>query len=372
MKVVIDLTSLADNFSGIERFAACLTLELVKHMETKYVLVFKVQIFSLFRNVVEQENVEYIVLPRCNKLIFNQMKLPNAIKNIDADWYLFLAFPVPILLFKKGMVSTIHDVCCWDCPETMNSMSKWYFRISHKVALKKCKNIITISEFSRKRIVDTLRYQQEKQWLIYCGVDETIIFNYNHKKDETEKIRKKYNLPDKYLLSLSTLEPRKNLNLLIRSYEKLLMNDDINIPLVLAGRKGWKIDNLLCSINENTRKNIIFTGFIENDDLAAVYSMASFFIFPSKYEGFGIPPLEAMACNTVVVSSDASSLPEVLGNAAIYFKNESIDSLTEVLKNALTLSKEELENYIFKGQFRVENFTWKNEGEKLYDLLTSK
>ena len=135
MRICIDLTSLADNFSGIERYAASLSLEIVKNKDVSCVLLFKNEVHPLFRQYASMKNVELKVILGGNKLIFNQIKLPWVLHGIKADWYLFMAFPVPILSFKKHMVSTIHDICCWDCPETMNGMSKWYFRISHLVAI---------------------------------------------------------------------------------------------------------------------------------------------------------------------------------------------------------------------------------------------
>lgn len=107
-----------------------------------------------------------------------------------------------------------------------------------------------------------------------------------------------------------------------------MINEGKTLPkLVLAGRKGWKMDEFLSSIDSKTKDSIIFTGFIDDKDLPDVYCNAKFFVFPSMYEGFGMSPLEAMACGTTVLSSNVSSLPEVLGNSAYYFNNESVESL---------------------------------------------
>ena len=189
MKVLIDLTSLADNFSGIERYAACLAKEMIQDVSSSFVLVFKEGIHPIFQDDIDRDNVEAIVLERCNKLIFNQVRLPNAIRKIKADYYLFLAFPAPILLLKKNMVSTIHDICCWDCPETMNGLSSVYFKLSHRVAMMKCKRIITISEFSKKRIVEKLHYSPDRIWLIYCGIEKKLLSfqDDDGRKDEIKK-----------------------------------------------------------------------------------------------------------------------------------------------------------------------------------------
>lgn len=363
MKILIDLTSLADNFSGIERFAACLSQELIKEKRNNYILLFQESVHPLFAESVSEPNVSLVVLPRCNKLIFNQIRLPLAVYKMKADCYLFLAFPVPVLLFKRNMVSTIHDLCCWDCPETMNHASALYFRISHRIALKKCKAIITISRFSEDRIAERLHVDGKKLWRIYCGVDQKFL---GYQKNGA-RVMEKYTLPEKYILSLSTLEPRKNLPLLIQAYQRLVIEKHCSIPLVLAGRKGWKMDGLLSSIPEAVKKQIYVTGFVDDEDLPALYANAELFVFPSMYEGFGIPPLEAMACGTRVLSSDAASLPEVLGDAAEYFVNKDEQSLYEKLKEAVFIEK--TRKGISNGRTRAELFDWHEQSAELHRKL---
>lgn len=361
MRICIDLTSLDDNFSGIERYAACLSKEMIKDESNEFILVFKNKVHSLFEE--QRGNVKNVIIPGCKKLWFNQIRLPLVINKIKADYYLFLAFPVPVILFKKNMISTIHDICCWDCPETMNWLSKWYFRISHRVALKKCKAIITISHFSEKRIIEKLKYPQNKVWLVYCGV-ENKFSNFNRAECDFKELRKKYNLPEEYFLSLCTLEPRKNLRLLIDAYSLYCTESDNGLPLVLAGRKGWKVDSLLDGLDVNVLKNIIFTGFIDDEDLPAIYGYASCFVFSSKYEGFGMPPLEAIACGTPVISSDAASMPEVLGDNAIYFRSNDKDCLVSVLcSNGTTKIRH-------KDSKKVAlEYSWVNSASKLSDFL---
>lgn len=361
MRVLIDLTSLADNFSGIERYAACLSLEMIKDFSMDFVLVFKREVHKLFESAMNQNNVEIIILKSANKLFFNQIRLPNAIRKIKADYYLFLAFPVPVLLFKRNMVSTIHDICCWDCPETMNGMSKWYFRFSHRIAILKCKRIITISEFSKERIIERLKVKSEKIWLVFCGVDQKFL-NYVSSEIENKKVREKYNLPQKYLLSLSTLEPRKNLNLLIDAYTQLVVNKGLDIPLVLAGRKGWKMDKVLSSIDEKVRDKILFTGFVDDVDLPSIYANSVLFVFPSKYEGFGMPPLEAVSCGAKVLSSDSTSLPEVLGDNAKYFRNDDIMDLTLKIYCELKKNTKGVNHY-------KDLYNWKQNAMRLKNYL---
>ncbi len=368
VRICIDLTALADNLSGIERYAACLALEMLKHESDYFILLFKDNIHQIFKPYVNKKNINCVVIPGCSKLFFNQIRLPLAIHKIKADCYLFLAFPVPILSFKRNMVSTIHDICCWDCPETMNGLSKWYFRISHRVAVKKCKAIITISDFSKKRIHEKLKYPNDKIWLVYCGIDWK---KFTVHPDRITTVKEKYKLPSEYILSLSTLEPRKNLPLLIRAYEDLIEQDDSLPELVLAGRKGWKMDKFLDSITPEVKNRIIFTGFIDDEDIPEVYAMAKFFVFPSMYEGFGMPPLEAMSCGTPVVSSDSSSLPEVLGNMTIYFKNNNLDDLRKKIIEMNKMTQSIRNMLVISGIKQSKKYNWTKEAEQLYGFLFS-
>lgn len=370
MKILIDLTAIYDRFSGIERYAASLALEMIKHREHHFVLIFKNQVHPMFQEKISQSNVTGVVIRGKNKLIFNQILLPLKLWGIQADRYLFLAFPVPVLFFKRNIISTIHDISCWDCPDTMKRLSKWYFRISHRIAMLKCKAIVTISDFSEKRIVEKLHYPKEKIWKIYCGVDRVFL---EHHKDSAvmEKMREDYHLPEHYILSLSTLEPRKNLDLLLKAYNELVLKGETELPLVLAGRMGWKMENFLDSVNETVRKKIYITGFVKEEELPYLYEGAVVFIFPSKYEGFGLPPLEAMACGTPVLSSNAASMPEILEEAAIYFESGDMENLNDKIRSLGDIDTDARDQMVVRGKMQAEKYSWEKEAEKLYLLITS-
>lgn len=365
MKIAIDLTTLADNFSGIERYALNMSLNLIKHSEHEFILIFKEKIFTDFENI-QNKNVSFCVIKRCNKLFFNLFRLPKALKKLKADIFLFLAFPVPLFFKKKKIISAIHDMCCWDCPETMTLRSKWYFRKCFKSSIKKAEKIITVSEFSKSRIVDILKCPSDKIVICYSGLSEQF---FTHKT--TEKCKLKYNLPSEYILSLSTIEPRKNIGLLIKAYESMVEKNNNVCDLVLAGRYGWKENNLLDGISEQIKSKIHFTGFIHDVDLPAIYSEAKVFIFPSKYEGFGLPPLEAMARGTIVLSSDAASMPEILGGSAIYFKSEDENDLKQKMFEVLNLDSSEINELCNSGYAHAKNFIWESSSEKLYKIIVN-
>lgn len=365
MRITIDLTSLADNFSGFERFALNIAKELlILDKENYFILIFKEKVYPEFQMFKDDSRVEVVVLPRKEKLWFYQVTLYCALKKIESDIYFFPAFPSPLLFRKRGIINTIHDMGCWDCPETMVRKMVYYFRIMYRNAAQQSERIVTVSRFSKKRIQEILNVDSDKISVVYNGVSEDL---YANTGENWELIKEKYNIPDNYLMCLSTLEPRKNLKLLIRAYDKLVRETEHHYNLVLAGRKGWKMDDLMDSVSELCRSKIHFTGYVEDKDLALLYTHAELFIFPSLYEGFGIPPLEAMACGCKVISSDADVMKEVLSDYVVYFRNNDKKSLENVLNRCLN------GKIVFKNKNDLikysRGFTYKRAAERLENLI---
>lgn len=363
MRICVDLTSLADNFSGIERFALSITKELIKNTEHHWILLFKNEVHKDFK----EEDVEKIVINGGNKLIFNQLILPIKLLGLKADRYFFPAFPAPFFFFNKNAFNTIHDLSCWDCPGSNKKYMIWYFKIMYWKASLCNKKIITVSEFSKGRICKILRVKPENVFVVYNGISDQ--FNNSELSDEEKKrVERKYNLPEDYVLCLSTLEPRKNLRLLLDAYSSLF-HEGITDEIVLAGRKGWKMEDFLKGYPEEFLQHVHFTGFVDDEDLPAIYKLAKVFVFPSLYEGFGIPPLESLACGTPVISSDAASMPEVLGNVTYYFKNNDCESLKLSILEAKEKSECIYDVIAKKSIKQAEQYRWEYSARQLLAVL---
>ncbi len=192
------------------------------------------------------------------------------------------------------------------------------------------------------------------------------IFYPSVSKERNDLVRKKYNLPEKYILSLSTLEPRKNIDHLIRSFITAITKYNIHdLNLVLVGAKGWQYDKIFEEY-ENARdlkEKIIITGRIPDEDLAPVYSQANSFYYMSFYEGFGLPPLEAMQCGIATVTSNTSSLPEVVGDAGILLDPKDGNALSEVIWK-LYHDDEYRSDYAQKAVERAKEFSWEKTVEE--------
>ena len=362
MKVLIDLTSLADNFSGIERFALSITKELISDQsrsDIEYILVFKNEIHKDFS--AEQNNVRKIIVRGKNKLIFNQLQLPLKLTTIKADYYFFPAFPAPFFFFNRNAISAIHDVGCWDCPSKNKRYMTLYFKLMYRKAALGHKKVVTVSQFSKDRISKILKKNPEEIAVIYDGLSDCFA-NFYYDKEQDMKAKEAYGLPEGYILCLSTLEPRKNMRLLVEAFSELIKEKKINTNLVLAGRKGWLMDDLLSNLDKEIVNRIHFTGFVDDRN-------AQVFVFPSVYEGFGVPPIEAMSMGIPVISSDAASLPEVLGNAAYYFENRNLKDLKKQIVTVMNLPEEKIDMTKKAGVEQAQLFSWKTEALKLRDTL---
>lgn len=359
MKNVIDLTSLSYHITGIERFAMCITEELLKaDQENEYVLLFRNEINPIFAKYIDSKRVTARILHGNKKLLFFQVIIPLELYKIKADNYLFFAFPSPVLFFNKSIYNTIHDMGRWDCPET-KGLHLFYFKTTESIALKKAKHIFTVSEFSKCRIHELMNIDIKKITVTYNGIAETLS---NCNATDFNALKSKYGLPQKYIMFLSTLQPRKNLKLLLEAYSEIM--NLVDYDLVLIGRVGWNVDDLIKKYNLNGR--ITFTGFVDDEDVASIYKNALCFVFPTLYEGFGIPPVEALALGTAVISSDSSCMKEVLRKQAIYFENNNKEALKQLLidlpKNVQSMPRK-------LDDFQKTYFSYKTSAHKILSKL---
>ena len=363
MIIAIDLTSLSYHMTGIERYAACVTEEMLKHdVYNNYCLIFRNEIHPIFTQFLDNKRVKAVVLKGNNKLAFFQIMLPWNLYKLKADKYLFFAFTSPILFRTKGIINTIHDMGAWDSAETMKLLQKFYWRTTMRCAATISEKIITVSNFSKGRISEILRYPKEKIEVVYSAVYEGVTKDYGSSFDTIKKI---YNLPDKYIMTLSTLEPRKNMLLLLKAFTDI--KDKVDYDLVLVGRKGWKMDEVIEKYNKDGRIHI--TGFVDDEHVSVIYKNAMCFVFPSLYEGFGLPPIEALSLGTPVISSDAASMPEILRKQATFFKSNDKKALEELL---LDLEKNLPKMANDLDEFQKEQFRFDVSARKMLKILERK
>ena len=238
--------------------------------------------------------------------------LPGALKRDKIDFIHYFK-PATTPFKKPTAIATMYDVIPLLYPETQTAIQLAYWRKQLPLVAKTCAHLITISECSKRDIVRLLQVDPAKITVTSLGVDAKF-----KQASENEKtmVREKYKLPEIYILYVGTIEPRKNIARLIRSYNKVASK--IPHSLLLVGKWGWGFEDVKDEIAKSPfRDRIISLSYVESEYLPVIYSLATLFVFPSLYEGYGLPPLEAMACGTPVITSNVSSLPEVVGDAAI-------------------------------------------------------
>lgn len=360
MIIAVDLTALSYHMTGVERYAMCVSEKMIEQdRENGYILIFRDEIYSEFIEKVDGDRVKARIVHGNNKLLFYQLVLPYNLYRIKADRYLFFAFTSPILFRRKGIYNTIHDMGPWDSSEALKILQKLYFRITYKWSVKASQGIITVSEFSKGRIVDILKFPKGRIRVISSAVYEGVT---RTSGAEFKEIQSKYKLPHKYIMALSTLEPRKNLSILLEAFSNVM--DKVDYDLVLVGRKGWKMDAVIEKFNSISRIRI--TGFVRDEHVSLIYKKAICFVFPSLYEGFGLPPVEALAIGTPVIASNAASIPEVLMEQAVYFENNSREELEAILLN--------LENIVDTmphelNAYQRENYNFEKSAAKVLEWI---
>lgn len=366
MKIALDLTSLYDNLSGIERFALNISKSLITNdKQNDYILIFKNEIHEEFINYIDGNRIKSRIIKGKNKLITSQILLPLDLYRTKADKYIFLAFPAPMMFFKKGIINAIHDMTAWLYPETMSTKGLILFKFLIRKAMISSEKILTVSESSKKDINEIFPKNKIPIDIIYNGIDEKFI-NFKFKQDKANYVKSKYNIDFNYILCLGTIEPRKNITLLIDAYIELKKEYNIDLKLVLVGRKGWKYQDIIDKIeSHNLTNEIIFTGFVDDVDLPYIYNMSDVFVFPSKYEGFGIPIIEAMSVGVPVIASNTSSIPEVICNNGILFETNNKDDLKDKIMSFLKIENDVKQQIINRGYKRSKDFRWDKEAMKL-------
>lgn len=358
--------------TGIHWYAYYIMKNLIKRENFFYLInaftresIQKNQDFLEFENDGYKLQLQKKISSFWYKLISQFVPIPysNFFSN-KVEITLFFSYLIPPGVKGKKIVF-IYDMGYKAYPNTLDMKTKLRLKTQLKVSVKRADKIITVSNFSKHEIIKYLNVEPSKIEVVPAGVDLNI-YHPDHDIETWEMIKKKYNLPDEYILYLGTLEPRKNIANIIEAYKQVLHDDRIPC-LVLAGKKGWLYDEIFRKIKElGIQDKVIFTGYLEKEEAPVLLSRAKLFLFPSLYEGFGMPVIEAMACGTPVITSNTTSLREIAEDAAILVDPSSVEEIKNAIKYAL---KQDMSNLIEKGFKRAQQYTWENASLKLEEVL---
>jgi glycosyltransferase involved in cell wall biosynthesis len=381
MRIGIDIRVLSRGTrTGVEEYTLNLLFNVLSlNQEDEY---------FLFYNAYRKVSLDYSWL-KSNRINLKQFKIPNRFFFASARYFHFPKidkllggvgvflnphFFVAPVSKQCSKITTFHDLSFERHPEFFSFKKRnWHnLLMSPKREAKDSELILAVSESTKEDLIDLYGIKSEKIKVVYPGVD---VYSFEDNglsmSQNFLKIKRKYSLPDNFILYFGTIEPRKNIKGLIKSFEKLNANFKKNqgYKLVIAGVKGWLHKEIFKTAkNSRFSQDIIFVGYIEEQDKPYLYSLARLFVYPSFFEGFGFPPLEAMAYNTPVIVSNSSSLPEVVGDAALMVNPYNIDEIEWAMREVLE-NNQLRQVLIRKGQEQVKKFSWQKSAEQVLKII---
>jgi glycosyltransferase involved in cell wall biosynthesis len=340
-------------------------------------------------------NLEHVLIKGYDQILLKQwwesISLPYILERRSVDLYFSPSYTLPLLpRFRRlgrylplpsswkapfnihgrvRYVVAIHDLVGFALPDTFTLKMRLWQRLFVSNAVHNADGILASSESTKRDLFRFFDFSRQKVSVIYLSLDEDFV-PVKHKK-RLAQVREKYSLPEKFILALGTIEPRKNIAGVARAFSLLPEDLRDKYRLIVAGGKGWHTNSIFAEIDRlGIRENVKFLGFVDHEDLPSLYSLSSVFVYPSLYEGFGFPPLEAMACGTPVITSTRSSIPEVVGDAAILTEPTDYRAISDELRRVLTDGKiyADLRR---KGLRQAKRFNWRRSAKETLKILES-
>lgn len=350
--------------TGVEHYA----IELIRHLaqidhKNEYTLYFRTEPQPWFHQLPANFKIRIIPFPK----FWTQTRLAWEVFWNRPDVF-FLPIQALPFIHPKNSVITVHDVAYEIYPNAFAPFMRFYLKLTTRWGVWRAKKIITVSESTKNDVARIYGTKPEKINTIHLGLDDGYVpMSY----ENTQAVLDKYNLVHKkYILFVGTLQPRKNIVKLIEAYLKLRKQHHLEEKLVIVGGKGWLWEPIMEKIDQSKYDGVVYLDYIDYDDLKPIYSGATCLTLPALYEGFGIPPLEAMACGTPIVVSNLSSLPEVAGGAGILVDPDNVDSIADGLLKVV-VDKELQAEMSKKGIERAKMFTWRACAEMTLKVFES-
>ena len=363
MRVALELQPCCGKRSGIGVY----TYELAKRMRAGDGLEFYGDIFNFLGRNDNAGSLAGISMPlrECKlfpygvyRRIWNKVHIPHeALFRGETDLNVFFNYIVPPHVVGKVM-TTVYDLTYLRFPETMDAGNLKRLQDGMKYSIERSDGLVTISEFSKREIMELLEIPEDRIYVVPCAP------SFNGRPADFDGCAAKFGIDKPYILYIGTIEPRKNLVRLIQAYERLKREQGIPHQLVLAGGKGWANDEIIHMAEKV--ENVILTGYISEEEKYALYKNADVFAFPSIYEGFGIPPLEAMHFGCPVVCAAAASLPEVVEDAAELVDPMDAVSIAEGLWKVIS-DPDHAAELVRRGREQTEKYTWDTSAVKLME-----
>ena len=356
--------------TGIGRYTRSLFAEYAhsNFSPQDHIFLFYDKPFPLLEADELPDNVYIVTAPCKRRIVWTNWFLPPLLRHHQIDVYHGVCnFELPLKKVCQYVV-TIHDLVPLFFPELVPKKHLLFFRLFMKRVAHTADVIITDSEHSKQDIVRHLQIPEEKIRVIYLGYTPPRAFD--DVQNKLSSVLYRYHISRPYLLFVGVIEPKKNLERLVDAFVMLRKTyaRGQELQLVLAGGKGWFSEQLYRKVQElNLGEYVLFTGFVPDEDLPFLYHGAEVFVFPSIYEGFGLPVIEAMSYGTPVVTSTASSLPEIAGNAGILVNPLDPDDILQGILAVLT-DNVKRDDMRAAGPLQAQKFSWKDTAEQTYHV----
>jgi glycosyltransferase involved in cell wall biosynthesis len=315
--------------------------------------------------------IEIPLSPRWCALLWYRWRLPMPLQSLVGHWDIYHSpdFVLPRLSRGRSIV-TVHDLSFLRTPQFAEPSLRRYLQNAVPKAVRQADRVLADSAATQADLQQLLHVPALKIQVVHAACDE----RFRRVEDEVARqdVRRSMDLPTSYILSVGTLEPRKNFDGLVRAYHLLLQaRPDLPHHLVIVGRPGWLDQGIQRAIAETgLAGRVHLLSSVPDEDLPAIYTLAELFVFPSWYEGFGLPPLEAMACGVPVISSDRGSLGEVLGSAAAYVPPDDVAAIARAMAHLLE-RRDEREQLALAGPHQAAHFSWAQSAERLLEVYQS-
>lgn len=351
---------LKDNFpSGVERYSIGLVNSMSQYCPENeyYIFTNSPEYFCEPSKIICNENAG-----RLNRIIWEHTALPKLSQKYDLDLLHCPHYICPLRKTTVPYVVTIHDTIAIDSSSWCTLTNAMYYRIMLRSAAKAAKMIAVVSKETKTKVVYNLNVSSDKVAVVYPGIDNC--FFKDRCQEELDVVREKFNLPDNFLLYTGNIEPKKNIRHIIDAF-RLYRSKDKNCGLVIVGKRSWKSHKVL-SLLKNI-KDVTLTGYVSDDELACIYRLAKVFLFPSKYEGFGFPPLEAMASGTPVICSANGALKETVNDVAVIIEHDKPISTYNALID-IDRDCELRDRLKVRGRILAERFNWQETIRQMLDI----
>lgn len=364
LRIAIDATALPKKPVGAGRYIQNLVRETLSQNTAFEIVVFAHEDdFDLFYLDKKYKQNFYFVNDhgRVFRLIWEQLIFPMILIREKFDLVHGLHYSRPIIA-PCPVVTTIHDMTFFVMPDKHIWVKRLFFRFFIRFSSRFSAKLLCVSENTKSDLIKIIGVDQVKTVVTPLGVDEQYV--QISEINLLNRVKDKYALPDKFCLFVGLIEPRKNVPLLINAYaQAVVAMGDGSTNLVIAGRWGWESEQILRLVEElGLKERVYFPGYIDETDLPTLYSLAEFFVYPSFYEGFGLPVLESMACGTPVITTNISSMPEFVGDSGILVEPNDEIQLVNAIKKFLNhdFDKKSLAK---EAKKRAARYTWENTGK---------